>query len=244
MYGKIKIFNNQVENKVVIDDSGNVTVYTTSSDSNIDINGGEVTILFPKTVIFDKSKKGDNKAVIRNNCLADRTNRAGFEHREVEIAEQKTVFSVKELLRELHGTAADCVPIKVLGLTDEKFISNSYIIIEDEITKQVKGFAYKTFAYTGMNFRCKQKQFRGIGETSIGEKFTHPYICKEGVISNVENGLVYVRFGLVEAPFNLETIRNGALTSQEVNFLDKKGLLKTLYCPLVDSVGNVKRIEW
>lgn len=243
MYGKIKVFNNQVENKVVIDDSGNVAVYTTSSDSNIDINGGEVTILFPKTVIVDKSKKDNDKVVTDNNYPIDRTKQVGFEHKGVEIAEQKTMFNTREILRELRGTTADGTPVKVLGLTGEKFIGKSYVIIENELTRQVKGFPYRTFAYT-MGFSGKQRQFSGIGRESIGDKFTHPYISKEGVISNVSSGLVYVRFGSVEVSFKLETIRTGALTSREVNFLESRDLLKKLYCPYVDDTGKVERVEW
>lgn len=246
MYGKIKIFSNQDENKVVIDGNGNISIYKMDLNSNIDINGEEVTVLFPETMIIDKDKKDKikSKTVIKNEYPIDRTREVGFEHREVEIAEQKTVFNVRELLKELHGVTADCEPIRVLGLTGEKQICRSYVIIENERTKQVKGFAYKTFAYIGMNFNCKQRQFRGIDETSIGEKFTHPYIAKEGVITNVGNGLVYVKFGSVEVPFNLELIRTGALAHNEIRFLERRGLLKTLYCPFVDEYGKVERVEW
>lgn len=244
MVGTLQVLNNQEENKVVIDNDGNISVYTTELNSNIRINNGEVTIVFPEKIVApSKSTILDSKDVKiegQKNCNTVKS--AGFEHREVKVDEQKTNFSLKDRFRTLHGVSVENEPYKILGLTGERNLCDSYVVLERDSDKAIKAYKYRTFSYISVNFNKEQKEFTFIDEKSVGMKFTHPCIPVEGTIVCVNDDRVYIDFNYLRVPIELKYIRAGVLPEKVVNCLRERGWLNKFYVPEIDDDNKVTRI--
>lgn len=245
MVGTLQVLNNQEENKVVIDNDGNISVYTTELNSNIRINNGEVTIVFPEKIVApSKSTILDSKDVKiggqKKNCNAVKS--VGFEHREVKVEKQKTNFSLKDRFRTLHGVSVENEPYKILGLTGERNLCDSYVVLERDSDKVIKAYKYRTFSYISVNFNKEQKEFTFIDEKSVGMKFTHPCIPVEGTIVCVNNDMVYIDFNYLRVPIELKYIRAGLLPEKVVNCLRERGWLNKFYIPEIDDDNKVTRI--
>lgn len=104
MTGNISILSNQKENKVVIDESSSITVYTTEPNSNIQINDGKLVINFP-TVIEKSELSYEPKDKSKNSKGYYRKKGGIKETSDKEIISE--VVNKEQLEQESHKEIAD-----------------------------------------------------------------------------------------------------------------------------------------
>lgn len=104
MTGNISILSNQKENKVVIDESSSITVYTTEPNSNIQINDGKLVINFP-TLIEKSELSYEQKDKSKNSKCYYRKKGGIKETSDKEIISE--VVNKEQLEQESHKEIVD-----------------------------------------------------------------------------------------------------------------------------------------
>ena len=147
-------------------------------------------------------------------------------------------YNYKEILESGRGTSLDGEDFKVLGLTEEKRISDAKIIVEFIDDRSVKAYKYGAFIQSGVLYGGKVKK-----TFKVGQKIQLPWFKEESTIIRIRKNEVMLETSGYCLGVSKDYLSANRLPAKTVALAKKNGLLSNLCQCRFNEKGRIERFK-
>lgn len=212
-----------------------------SNDNKISSEDDENNIEACKESIDSKSSNvsdNNNKRIRKAFVVNTSKNADEIYGKNKKDSNNSVKYNYKEILESGKGTSLDGEDFKVLGLTEEKRISDAKIIVEFIDDRSVKAYKYGAFIQSGVLYGGKVKK-----TFKVGQKIQLPWFKEESTIIRIrKNEVMLVTSGYCLG-VSKDYLSANRLPAKTVALAKKNGLLSDLCQCRFNEKGRIERFK-